>query len=95
MVEFISYDGRWPNLCFGTLIIKADGKTYRLEGVMVSGGCIMGGPSTDWEMWAEHGDWKIDLEDYPELKKYEEEITKVVNDKCTTRLLWRLHLKIR
>ena len=55
MVEFISYDGRWPNLCFGTLIIKVDGKTYRLEGVMVSGGCIMGGPSTDWEMWAEHG----------------------------------------
>ena len=54
MVEFISYDGRWPNLCSWTLTIKVDGKTYRLEGVMVSGGCIMGGPSTDWEMWAEH-----------------------------------------
>ena len=80
MVEFISYDGRYPNLCSGTLTIKVDGKTYRLEDAMVSGGCIMGGPSTDWEMWVEYGDWKVDLENYPELKKYEEEITKVVND---------------
>ena len=31
-------------------------------------------------MWAEYGDWKVDLENYPELKKYDEEITKVVND---------------
>ena len=31
-------------------------------------------------MWAEQGDWEIILEEYPELKPYKEEITRVVND---------------
>ena len=82
MIEFVSYDGKWTCLCSGTLIIRVNGKTYRLDNVMISGGCIMGGPSTDWDMWTEHGDWRLDLDfdAYPELKEYEEEITRVVND---------------
>lgn len=24
-IEFISYDGEYPNLCFGTLVVKIDG----------------------------------------------------------------------
>ena len=80
MVEFVSYDGKWPCLCFGTLIIKVDGKTYSFEHAMISGGGIFGGPSTDWDMWAEYGDWKIDLREHPELEPYKEEIEKVVNE---------------
>ena len=80
MVEFVSYDGKWPCLCSGTLIIKVDGKTYSFNHAMISGGCIMGGPSTDWDMWSEEGDWKIDLEEHPELEQYKEEIEKVVNE---------------
>ena len=80
MVEFVSYDGKWPCLCSGTLIIKVDGKTYSFKHAMISGGGIFGGPSTNWDMWAEEGDWKIDLEEHPELEQYKEENEKVVNE---------------
>ena len=80
MVEFVSYDGKWPCLCSGTLIIKVDGKTYSFKNAMISGGCICGGPHTDWDMWSEQGDWKINLDEHPELEPYKEEITRVVND---------------
>ena len=78
MVEFISYDGKYPCLCMGTLTIKVNGKTYWLNNKMISGGCIM--RDGDWNMWSEYGDWQIDLEKYPELEPYKEEITQVVND---------------
>lgn len=78
MVEFISYDGKYPCLCMGTLTIKVNGKTYWLNNKMISGGCIM--RDGDWNMWSEYGDWEIDLEKYPELEPYKEEITQVVND---------------
>lgn len=78
MVEFISYDGKYPCLCMGTLTIKVNGKTYWLNNKMISGGCIM--RDGDWNMWSEYGDWEINLEKYPELEPYKEEITQVVND---------------
>ncbi len=40
MVEFVSYDGKYPCLCMGTLAIKVDGKEYRFNHAMISGGCI-------------------------------------------------------
>lgn len=78
MVEFISYDGKYPCLCMGTLTIKVNGKTYWLNNKMISGGCIM--RDGDQNMWSEYGDWEIDLEKYPELEPYKEEITQVVNN---------------
>lgn len=47
---------------------------------MISGGRVCGGPSTDWDLWAEQDDWKIDLKEHPELEPYKEEITRVVNE---------------
>lgn len=78
MVEFIEYDGKWPNLCSGTLSIKVNDKVYKLERVLVSGGCIR--RDDDWNMWTESGPWSLDLDDYPELLPYEKEITDCVND---------------
>ena len=78
MVEFVSYDGRWPCLCSGALIIKVNGKTYSFRNAMVSGGRICN--NSDWDMWSEQGDWEIDLEEHPELEQYKEEITRVVNE---------------
>ena len=78
MVEFVSYDGKWPCLCYGTLTIKVDGKTYRFTSAMVSGGCIC--RNEEWEMWSEQGPWEINLEEHPELEQYKEEIEKIVNE---------------
>lgn len=78
MVEFISYDGKYPCLCMGTLCIKVDEKRYLFHHAMHSGGCIR--RDEDWNMWAEQGDWEIDLFEHPELEPYKEEITKVINE---------------
>lgn len=78
MIKFISYDGKYPCLCTGTLIIEVDGKTYSLKNAMISGGSIC--RDEDWDMWAEQGDWEVDLDEYPELEPYKEEITRVVNE---------------
>lgn len=78
MVEFVSYNGRYPCLCSGTLTIKVDGKTYSFRNAMLSGGQIC--RNEEWDMWSEEGDWEIDLEEHPELEQYKEEITRVVND---------------
>ncbi len=78
MVEFVSYDGKYPCLCMGTLIIKVNGKNYSLKHAMISGGGIF--HDKDWNMWAEHGDWNVDLDEYPELETYREEIVRVVNE---------------
>ena len=78
MVKFISYDGKYPCLCMGTLCIEVNGKQYFFEQAMRSGGCIM--HNKDWDMWAEKGDWEIKLFEHPELEPYKEEITRVVNE---------------
>lgn len=39
-VEFISYDGEYPNLCSGTVVLNIDGKKVFLPNILVSGGCI-------------------------------------------------------
>lgn len=77
-IEFVSYNGEWPCLCHGTLKIKVNGELYILEHALSSGGRICS--SEDWSnMWAEQGPWSIDLDEYPELEQYREEIEDVVN----------------
>lgn len=78
MVEFISYDGKYPCLCMGTLTIKVDGKIYHFYHAMISGGHVCRDES--WNMWAEEGDWEVNLYEHPELEPYKEEITRLVNE---------------
>ena len=73
-VEFVDYDGKYPCLCMGRLIIKVNGEIRHLSGVLRSGGGI----TEDYE--AVEGPWEIDLRDYPDLEPYKEEITDVVNE---------------
>lgn len=50
MVEFVSYDGDFPNLCSGTLVLRIDG-----EEVMFPKYCMRSGGSV-WfdDEWHEH-----------------------------------------
>lgn len=79
MVKFISYDGKYPNLCRGTLVIEVNGKRYELKYVIQSGGQVTF--DEDWSADIVSGEWYIDSDDLPdELKPYREEIEEVVND---------------
>lgn len=77
-IEFVSYDGRYPCLCMGTLKIKVNGKLYSFDHAMISGGYIC--KDDDWNMWTTQGDWEVDLSEHPELESYKEEIARVVNE---------------
>jgi len=81
-IQFIKYDGKWPCLCSGTLSIKVNNKTYHLEHVMHSGGCISHDGNWD-NVDVISGPWTLDLGDYPELQEFQDEIEEVVNDNVT------------
>lgn len=81
-IKFISYDGAYPNLCSGTLVISVNNKKYRfgieknlLPIFWVSTGGIA--HSDDYsDMWAIGGDWALDM-DEDDLKVYPEEIRNI------------------
>ena len=75
MVEFVSYNGDYPVLCGGTLVLRIEGEVVELPKCMDSEGEI-------WfdENWCEHieaGRWTVRL---PEaLEGFREEIERCVN----------------
>ena len=60
-VEFVSYDGEYPNLCRGTLVYKIDGKEYSVENILSSGGYLDGNKNE-----AVRGKWVICEDFLPE-----------------------------
>lgn len=75
-VEFVSYDGAYPNLCSGTLVLSIDGALVVFpHGSMSSGGSV-------WfdDNWFEHvdcGPWTVSVpEKYASISK---EIDECVN----------------
>ncbi len=77
MVEFISYDGEYPNLCNGILKLRIEDKELTFPRYsLTSGGCV----EFD-EDWIEHissGRWIVDVP--KKYAAYKEEIEKVVNE---------------
>lgn len=78
-IKFIRYDGKWPCLCFGTLVLEIDNIVYFLKGGFCSGG-------TCWidESFEEHvteGDWDInfDYECWESLNLTDEEKQYIVH----------------
>ena len=77
----ISYNGSYPNLCSGDLIVYIDGVEYDFPRYcMMSGGCVY--RDSDGEYNIDEGEWEISEwpEDFPEhlkglvLNKINEEI---------------------
>ena len=69
-IEFVSYDGSYPNLCAGTLVMKVDGILWKFDRHSLSSG---GSVSFDAN-WSEHvtsGEWGISNwpEGYPDEAK--------------------------
>lgn len=87
-VKFISYDGKYPCLCYGTLTLEINGKTYKFGDntgndfgpFWTSGGSAYF--TNDYsDSVVEEDEWNIDVEDIPqEFRCYAEEIDRVFND---------------
>lgn len=79
MVKFISYNGAYPCLCFGTLVIEVDGERYELGDILQSGGSVSF--DEDLEAIVTQGEWVICEHSLPdELKSLKWEIENVVNE---------------
>jgi alpha-galactosidase len=75
-VNFISYNGVFPCLCQGTLIVKIGKKFFNINRALIS----QGGFDEDWN--ATIGDWAIDVEKLPKdfPTDYIDDLIKIVND---------------
>ena len=59
-IEFVSYDGKYPNLCSGNLILNIDGTDYRFKYVLSSGGSVYF--NDDWsDFTVNHGNWSLNV----------------------------------
>lgn len=78
-VEFVSYDGDYPSLCSGTLVLSLDGKDIEFPSYcMSSGGSVWF--DDEWDEHVEDGPWSISEwpEGWPESAKAE--VENVVNE---------------
>lgn len=79
--KFVSYNGRYPNLCSGTLKFKLNGKLYTLGENrcfwLVSGGTV--GFDEDWNEQVTTGPWSLPDSIPEELEPYRKEIEDMIN----------------
>lgn len=77
MIKFVNYDGKYPNLCHGTLTLNVAGEEKELHNVLISGGCARF--HDNWYPYIESGPWTVSrLPDW--AKPYHDEIEVVVNE---------------
>lgn len=90
-VKFISYSGKYPNLCRGLLCLKIDGELvkfgdYDWKTKMGNRSFWKSGGQCGFfrrykNSYINKGEWIIDVDDIPEqYRKYAEEIERVFND---------------
>lgn len=78
-IEFVSYSGKYPNLCSGVLVLKINGEeiTFPSPCLCSGGRAWIDGDGSDHIIY---GGWTVDFSEIPHLKKYEKEITECVNE---------------
>jgi hypothetical protein len=75
-VKFVSYDGKWPCLCHGTLVLDVDGKEFKFFDGLSSGGYVS---------WRSNkivkGEWYLTKLQWPEdfPKEAKDEAIDVIN----------------
>lgn len=77
----ISYDGRYPCLCMGHLVVWINGTKWDFgTSALQSGGSIL--RNEDWDMWATSGEWNIYEDEWPEgfPEIYKEPVLKKINE---------------
>ena len=76
-VKFVSYNGKFPNLCSGELVLEIDGKECRFDHCLCSGGSVFF--DSDWNDYVTSGPWSVTRlpEEY---EKYKDEIERLVNE---------------
>ena len=71
-IQFVSYDGAYPNLCSGNLLMKIDGKIVGFTHCLHSGGGAYVTNNYADEV-IEHGPWSFDLPVFDAAFESEEE----------------------
>ena len=82
-VQFVSYDGDYPNLCSGTLVMKVGRKKWTFPSHSLSSGgnvCF----DDDWEESVDDGEWTI--HEWPE--GYPEEAKEATVEAVNTNISW-------
>lgn len=80
-VKFISYDGKFPNLCNGTLVIEVSGVQFQIAPhTFESGGSVTF--DDEWEETVTEGPWKFSegVELPEELQPFRDKILEVMNE---------------
>lgn len=74
-IQFISYDGEYPNLCSGTLVYSVNGVEHSVRYGLSSGGRVWF--SEGWDEHIESGEWSLHSADFPDL---DEEGRRILTD---------------
>jgi hypothetical protein len=74
----IDYDGAWPNLCSGNLIVTIDDVEWDFGNVLLSGGRVWF--DDDWSEHVENGEWTINSwpDHFP--RKFKQLVIDAVNE---------------
>lgn len=80
-VKFISYDGKWPCLCNGTLVLKIDDTEYSFGKKGEFPDFWSSGGTCSLSMVTKGSEWIIDADKIPEqFRQYASEIDEVFNN---------------
>ena len=89
IIEFVSYDGKYPNLCSGTLTLRIDGQYVKFaefdgdyDRFWCSGGCAYF--NRNYDASTTTGPWEMEIEYLPDhLKMHAQELIDIFNDNVT------------
>jgi hypothetical protein len=83
MIEFVSYDGKFPTPCLGSLMYLYNGVKHTVNNPLKSGGACFIDPVDGKEVLTT-GKWRLRMSMFPHLGKAEfMELEKLVNDNVT------------